>query len=73
MKPDLSTAERFDSLFQYYARPPIDWRWLRAQAKAESGSGIDPRAVSAAGAQGEENRPSTNASSDLAIAGRCSH
>jgi len=52
MKRDLSTAERFDSLFQYYARPPIDWRWLRAQAKAESGSGIDPRAVSAAGAQG---------------------
>ena len=45
-------AERFDSLFRYYARPPIDWQWLRAQARAESGSDIDPRAISSAGAQG---------------------
>lgn len=41
---------RYDSLFQYYARPGTDWRLLKAQAIAESN--LDPHAFSSAGAQG---------------------
>ena len=50
----------YDPLFQKYAArfflavqidgKPFDWRWLHAQAMAESG--LDPRAHSPAGAMG---------------------
>ncbi len=47
MKPDA----RYDSLFQFYGEKyNVDWRWLKAQVKAESG--FDPNALSSVGAEG---------------------
>jgi len=45
----------YDSMFRtftacFFADFPVDWRWLKAQAIAESG--LDPLAVSPAGARG---------------------
>ena len=49
----MSPENRYNSLFRYYgelAGNRIGWRWLRAQALAESA--LDPKAVSPAGAKG---------------------
>lgn len=44
-------SARYDSVFRYYAGlHGLDWRWMKAQAIAESG--LDPEAISRAGAKG---------------------
>jgi soluble lytic murein transglycosylase-like protein len=47
----MQADDRYDSLFQWYGqRSGVDWRLLKAQARAESG--FDPAAVSPVGARG---------------------
>lgn len=47
----MNAEDRFDSLFQYYASiSGLNWKLLKAQAKAESG--LDPDAKSHVGAKG---------------------
>lgn len=47
----MDASERYDSLFQFYGDAHgVDWKLLKAQAHVESG--LDPAAVSPAGAQG---------------------
>lgn len=51
----LSFSAAYDLYFQAYGEsllPQYDWRWLKAQCAAESGPGLDPTAVSPAGAAG---------------------
>ena len=51
---DAAWSERFDGYFRHTAKhyfgPGFDWRWLKAQAIAESS--LRPEAVSVAGARG---------------------
>jgi len=47
----MKKEDRYDSLFQFYANQfNLDWKLLKAQARAESA--LDPDAVSHAGASG---------------------
>ena len=62
-------TDRYDRYFRHYGHRffarAVDWRWFKAQAMAESG--LDPEAVSPAGALGlRQSMPAT--SSELAAA-----